>query len=190
MPIKGSPSIQLRRSFLHDLPRRVPPWLKDPVQVLFLDPTDATPSATVSWSDAQEALGRHLAERTTAFVYFDTDRKDGRQSILEVSESAHASSYGVTLPDASYNLGSSAILDVMVELHRWLALNKRGTFIVGGNELLAGWDWATEENDVARALEEPLVEWLCCAKSKASPHLDELEVVRELDDVTICRRGS
>lgn len=155
---------------------------------MFLDPTDASPSSTVSWPDAEAALGRPLTERTIAFVYFETDQKDGGQSILELSESAHATSYSVTLPDAGYNVGSSAILEVMIELHHWLASSEKGISIVVGNELVAGQDWAAEENRVGRALEEPLVEWLCCAKSEMSPHLDEFEVVQELDDVVILRK--
>lgn len=190
MPIKTPPSLQLRQSLLHELPRHLPQWLNSPVEVLFLDPTNATSSPKVPWSDAQAALGRHIAEGTTAFVYFNTGQKGSRHSIVEVSESARVTSYSVTLPDASYIVGSSAILDVMVGLHRWLASNDQRTFIVGGNELSVGQDWADQENDVGRALEDSLVEWICCAKSKLSSYLDDLEVVREVDDVAICRRGA
>ena len=188
MPIKTPPSIQLRQSLLHELPSRVPRWLKEPVEVLFLDPTDTTRSSTVSWHDAQAALDHRLAERTLAFVYFKTDQNDGGQSIMELSESSRATSYSLTLPTAGYNLGSSTILEVMIELHRWLASNEKSIFIVGGDELSAGQDWATEETDLRQALEEPLVEWLCCAKSKVSQHLDRFEIVRELNDVAFCRR--
>jgi len=188
MLIATAPSIPLRQSLLHELPRRVSRWLKDPVEVLFLDPTDAASAPTVPWHDPPEAPDRHLAQRTMAFVYFKTEEKNGGQSIVELSESAHATIYSLTLPDAGYNIGSSAILKLMIELRRWLASNEMSTFIIGGNELSAGQDWTTEEDGVGRALAEPLVEWLCCAQSRISPPLSEFEVVRKLDDVAICRR--
>lgn len=188
MLIQTPPSIDLRLSLLHELPDRLPEWMRQPEEVMFLDP-HSRPEVQVdaTWSDARTALNLPLDEKTMAFVY-DGVAADPWRSIVTISEHAHSAIYEVTVPASAYDIEPHDISSVMIELHHWLAANQRNTFIIGGDALPIEKEWAEDPDGPRRAAENQYTEWLCCMKSDVHPLLGRFEIVAETAAVVVCRR--
>ena len=188
MLIRTPPSIELRLSLLRELPDRLPLWVGQPEEVMFLDPYSRPEvQAEAAWSDAEPALNRPLDENTMAFVYYGTSSVAPWRSIVEVSEYARSSVYNVTIPASVYHIKPHDVSSVMIELHHWLESNQRNTFIVGG-DLSVTKEWAEDPDGPRRAAEDHYAEWLCCMKSDVHSFLDRFEVIAEAEAVAVCRR--
>ncbi len=188
MVIRTPPSIDLRLSLLRELPGRLPEWVRQPEEVMFLDPY-SRPAVQVdaTWSDAQAALGLPLDEKTMAFVY-DGSADDPWCSIVTISEYARAAVYGVTIPASVYNAEPHDVSSIMIELHGWLASNRRNTFIIGGDLTAIERECAEDPDGPRRLAEDQYTEWLCCKTPDVHAFLDRFEVVTETAAVAVCRR--
>ena len=188
MLIRTAPSIDLRLSLLRELPSRLPEWVRQPEDVMFLDPySQPAVQVDATWSDAQTALNLPIDEKTMVFVYDGPDAEPWR-SVVTISEFARAAVYDLTIPASVYDIEPRDVSSVMIELHRWLESNQRNTFIVGRDAGVTGKEVAEDPDGPRQLAEQGNTEWLCCKKSEVHAFLGRFEIVAESDAAVVCRR--